>query len=464
MRSIKKIYFIAVFFLFCNLLAISQDNLLYFMGNVPQSNYLNPARLTDQSKVIINLPLFSGMALTLNNSFSFYDIGKINNNLLTIDMDRFYSNIPSKNSLTESFSLPFFGFQYRSKDKIFSFHISENQYFRSSFDRDLIKLINEGNNAFIESDFSTNFDFNFLHYREYSFGYSQKINDKLTCGSNIKLLTGFSAIDVKRLNVGLETASNFESVKLTARGNYNFCLPFSINLDSTADSEERSFKPFGYFTNSSNLGLAFDIGARYQLLPELELSASLIDLGFIHWKSDVQNISHRGSFTWKGFDLSDISNEPDINNEAYTNPLDALLDSVKEMIDLKYTSDPFNTGIPTKLYLAASYKVIPIFWAGFVDRIMFYDKQVSNSITLSGNLQLGRIFSLSAGYSVINKSFNNLALGTALKLGPIELYCLTGNILALNLLSSHNFNVQFGMNLMFGKNSSPQKNLETDPQ
>jgi len=464
MSLIKKIYFITILFIFCNLTVKSQDNLLYFMGNVPQSNYLNPARHTDESKVIINLPLFSGTEFSLSNSFSFHDLGEIKDTTLLIDLGKFYSKIPFKNYFSETFSLPLFGFQYRSKDKIFSFHISENQSLRLSFDSDLIKLIDKGNYAFIESPFSTNLDFNFLHFREYSLGYSQKVTDKLSFGSNIKLLTGFSTIDVKRLNIGIETGNNLEYVKLSANGNYNISFPVTLNSDSTNNSNEMNLNPVRYLTNSSNLGFAIDIGASYQLLPELELSVSLVDLGYIHWKTNVQNISHSGSFNWKGFDLSNLTNEPIINENSYTAPFDAILDSVSEMINFKFDSNPFNTAIPTKLYMAANYKVSPIFWAGVVDRILFYDKQVSNSLTLSGNIQLGRILSLSAGYSIIDKSYDNLALGTAIKLGPIEIYCLTGNILALNILNAQNFSLQFGMNFMFGKNELSQTDLKKNTQ
>jgi len=277
----------------------------------------------------------------------------------------------------------------------------------------------------------------------------------MTIGSNIKILTGFSTIDVKQLNIGLETGKNFEYVKLSAHGNYDVSLPVSFNSDSTENSDEQNPTVLAYFTNSSNLGFAIDLGVRYQLLPELEISASLIDLGFIHWKSDVYNISHGGSFNWKGFDLSNFTNKAGINENAFTNTFDSILDSLVEMVSPKFESNSFSTGIPAKIYLAASYKPASIFWAGIVDRIVFFDNQVSNSFTLSGNLQLGHIFSLSAGYSIIDQSYNNLALGTALKLGPFEIYCLTGNILALNVLSSRNFSIQFGLNFMFGKNIDP---------
>ena len=185
-------------------------------------------------------------------------------------------------------------------------------------------------------------------------------------------------------------------------------------------------------------------------MPQLEVSASLINLGFIHWKKDAKKLTHNGSFTWEGFDLSNIQNESGIEEEPYLKPVQSIMDSISGIINPQSIQTPFNTGIPTKIYIAAEYQIYNILSAGIVERLLIYDKQVSNALTLSGNLMLGKFFSISAGYSIIDNSFNNLSVGTTLKLGPIQFYCLTDNILALNIKNTQNYNIRFGMNLMFG--------------
>jgi len=426
------------------------------MGNIPQANCLNPARLTDNSKVIVSLPLLAGLDFNFSNSYSFNDLGHIDNKELTLDFGQFYSKIPTHNYFSEAITLPLVGFQYRTKDKNFSFSISEKQFMKGTFDKNLIKLINEGNYAWLGSNFSTELDFNFLHYREYSLGYSQQVIDKLKIGSRIKLLTGFSTIDVRQMNIGIETAENIEFIKFYGNGSYNLSLPVSFKSDQHDSSDAIGSDPISYLTNPSNLGFSFDLGVTYQLLPELELSASLIDIGFIGWKSNVFNLSNFGSFTWKGIDLTKISDQQEINEEPYLNPLQSIIDSVSKITNLNIESKQFRTGLPTKLYIAANYKVSPIFNAGIVDKILFYNRHVSNSLTLSGNLQIAKIFSLSAGYSIIDKSFNNLAIGSSIKLGPFEIYCATGNILTFRVMGAKNFSMQFGLNFMFETNDNNQ--------
>jgi hypothetical protein len=434
-----------------NIPASAQENILFFLGNTPQSSYLNPAHKTDRSKVVIGLPIFSGIYFSINNSISVNDFATLNNGVLTIDLDDLIPKAPQNNYLSENFTLPLFDFQLRLKNRTFTFGIFENQLMRSGFDKNLLRIINEGNYPWLGSTISTNFDFNFLHYREYALGYSQPFSDKLTFGTRVKLLTGMSTFDVRQMNLGIETGGNMEYLRIHATGEYEMSLPLSINYIEGEDSPNNEFDIIDYITNTSNLGVALDLGVTYQLLPALEVSASLINLGFINWKSNATTVSHGGSFTWNGFDLSNIENEREFNEEPYYNPLESLIDSISGIINLRNEPAPFNAGIPTKIYLAAGYEVSKFFSAGLVDRIMLYDNQVSHALTLSGNLKLGTIFSLSAGYSIIDNSFDNLSLGTALKLGPFQIYCLTDNILAFNVMNAQNFNIRFGMNFMFGK-------------
>jgi hypothetical protein len=446
-----KLYTILFSIIFTASLPVAaQENILYFLENTPQSTYSNPAHFTDKSKLVIGLPVLSGFDISVNNSFSLRDLGTIENGTLTINLDDFYSKIPKNNYLSENLTFPLLDFQLRLKNRAISFGIFENQLARSGFDRNLIRLINEGNYPWLNTSFTTNIDINFLHYREYSLGCNQSFSNKLTVGSRVKLLAGMSAFDVKKMNIGIETGENIEYLRVHATGEYNTCIPFNLEFGEE-NTDDPSFDIVRYITNTSNLGAAIDIGATYKVMPQLEVSASLINLGFIHWKKNAKKLTHNGSFTWEGFDLSNIQNESGFEEEPYLEPFQSIMDSISGIMNPQNIQTPFNTGIPTKIYIAAEYQIYNILSAGIVERLLIYDKQVSNALTLSGNLMLGKLFSLSAGYSIIDNSFNNLSVGTTLKLGPIQFYCLTDNILALNIKNTQNYNIQFGMNLMFGQ-------------
>ena len=45
-------------------------------------------------------------------------------------------------------------------------------------------------------------------------------------------------------------------------------------------------------------------GSFYDYSDKIMLSASIIDLGFIRWKSNINRFEAEGSFTFQGFDLS----------------------------------------------------------------------------------------------------------------------------------------------------------------
>jgi len=447
LKTLKIILFSTM--LLASTAVAGQENILYFLKNTPESNYSNPAHYTDKSKISIGFPALSGFDISLNNSFSFKDLGSNKNGTFTINLDKFHSKIPQHNYMSENLTITLLDFKYRLKNRAFSFGIFENQLYRSGFNRNIIQLINEGNAPWLDSSFSTDIDLKFSHYREYAFGYSQSVSKKITVGARVKLLTGFSTFNAKKINIGIETGENIEYLRVHTNGEYLTSMPFTLNFGEET-TENSSFNVVRYMTNASNLGAAIDLGATYNVMPELKISGSLINLGFIHWKKDAKKQTNNGSFTWKGFDLSNIQNESGIEEEPYLKPFQSIMDSIAEITKLESTSAPFNTSLPTKVYLAAEYQVTNYLSAGIVDRLLLFDKQVSNAITLSGNLMLGKIFSLSAGYSIIDNSFNNLSIGTTLKLGPVQLFCLTDNILALNIYNTYNYNFRIGMNLMFG--------------
>ena len=82
---------------------------------------------------------------------------------------------------------------------------------------------------------------------------------------------------------------------------------------------------------------------------------------------------------------------------------------------------------------------------------------------------MGYNFSATASYSIYNRSYSNVGLGISLNLGPLEIYCLTDNILSFGMLRQKsnsssstsgftvddrkvkNGQIHFGINLTFGR-------------
>jgi hypothetical protein len=100
---------------------------------------------------------------------------------------------------------------------------------------------------------------------------------------------------------------------------------------------------------------------------------------------------------------------------------------------------------------------------------------------LAYNYHLGNFLSATASYSIYNRSYSNLGFGVSVNLGPVEIYCLTDNVLAFgtlnprdNFLSStassinidtkkvRNGQIHFGLNLTFGRDKKEKPVDEAD--
>ncbi|MFA9388470.1 MAG: DUF5723 family protein [Prolixibacteraceae bacterium] len=437
--------------------ASAQDNnMFYHMSNVPQSYQLNPAIIRDSAKIVLTVPVLTRYSVGLNSTFSLSQVAYKEGRDLVIDIDNLYNTIDDQNSIYQTFRMPILSFQLRRGDQVFSFSVNERQLFKMKFDKELVGLISMGNAGYLNQPFSTDLDFNLLHYRDYSFGYTQKVIPNLTVGGRLKLLTGFAALDAIKSNITLTTDKNVEYLELTTDGEYNTSLPVSTekNADGILQTLNltNDFNPVGYATSFSNLGIGIDLGAKYDITPQIEVSASVIDLGMISWKNNLNTMYHKGSYKWEGLDFSNIIDENDPDYVPVEDKITEITDDLKASVALTSSENAFTTYLPTRVYVGGKYQINDMFSAGLVDRILFYDGDINNALTISGNAQFGKIVSLSTSYSAIGNSYNNVGLAAAFKLGPIQLFMVTDNILAItNPVTARHMNASFGFNMMFGQ-------------
>lgn len=88
------------------------------------------------------------------------------------------------------------------------------------------------------------------------------------------------------------------------------------------------FKP-----SLSGFGMAFDLGATYQVMPDLMISAAITDLGFINW-SNTYMASSAGSWTFDGFKNPIYAGGEDTGNNKIDDQLDALTDDLEDIFSV----------------------------------------------------------------------------------------------------------------------------------
>ncbi len=442
---------------------------LYFLENVPQSNFINPAMaprcngfigvpginsiyINYQSNLPADVLLQSSDSGTISLLSQYYDYGKLYDVIGDGAQIRTY----------ELISPIIFGF--RLDKSYITFSMSEKIKLNGTIASDLFKIPQYG--------FPEGSTFNFAGtgvdlqlYSEYALGYSRNLTKKLRIGGRFKLLQGLASIKTDISKARLETSN--EVWKLDAQGDIYSSGPLEIttdedgNVDANIKDEFKNmdvgtiFKDYG--TNFSNLGLAIDIGATYELNEAWSFSASLNDLGFISWKNDLNSIHFNGQYDFEGLV---INND---NVDSIDQAVDDLIDTIKTVINYHARNEKYTTGIGTMLYFGGQYHVNHVVSIGLLSRSTFDRNYFHQEFNLSANVNLYQAITANLNYNVALTGENYLGFGLAIRGGPIQFYMLLDHIPLVYtnyVLENGNkipagadmraFNVMFGLNLIFG--------------
>lgn len=437
----------------------AQPNTLSYMKGIPQTKDINPALYGLENGFYISMPGISKIDIAISTSgFVYNDIihsgtGQYSDSLI-VDFDSFYSSLSERNFLRETLSYSPIEFGFKAGNQFFGLSLSIKESASFFFGKNLVGLIKDGNAPYIGQQFdSGNFGINGQSYFEAAFNYGREINDQLTMGIAVKGLFGLASINSKDLHLELFTPTDGTYIDMSATGDIYFSAPIDVYYDNANhfDSISSDFDPMDALLNFSNSGFAIDFGATYQLTDKLQLSASIIDIGLISWKTDTYKFNQNGTFLYSGIDLS---NSLDNNSSSYEDPGDLfnnLGDSIIDAFDLTVSEETFSTYLPTKVYLGADYELTKYLSLGGLARLRYGNSKINYAFTSSANLKLGRALNFTLSHSVINKKANIMGAGLGLRGGPLQMYIVSDNLLsAVNPAKTSNVNLRFGINFIFG--------------
>ena len=466
MKKLQSIAAISTLILLVSISYVSaQESMtMQFMKGMPQSGLQNPALHNDSSKVVIGFPGLSGMYLDFNSDFAINNLihkgtGSLADSLV-LDIEGFHNSLKETNAMQQSFSMPLFYLGIRSKQMFFSFGITEKEMARFTFAKSLITFIKEGNAPYMGKDFDLgNLDMDAYHYREFAFGFSKEVvKNKLTVGAKAKVLYGKFAIQTEQMNLKVETAADGSYLNLSSDMKINVSGPVTPEYDTDNyfnNLNTDNMEPDTYLMQKGNMGLAFDLGAVYKLTPKITFSGSIVDVGKISFKKDNVNLTHVSNYKWEGIDFSHSLDE---SKADYVDPgdlMDAELEKLESNFKPKkseFNANAFDMKLPAKIYLGGTYSVNDHFGIGLLDCLYTNGTIRRNTLTFSANAMLGNFFSLTGSYSAVGNSYNNLGLGMAIRLGFMQMYLVSDNLMALNDPAKAEFvNARFGMNFLFGR-------------
>lgn len=483
MKKIKG-FVISAFLLFLFEGIYGQSNMITYYMKIPQNNFLNPA-IKPSDRFYIGLPVLTGINAGIGNNFIgmkdlFADSSLVfeSPNYSTADLQKFADNLKEYNTITTDLSVQLLGLGL-SFGKDFYLFLDVNDRFTAKgvISKNLLSLYLTGYDQFRNQTLNlSGMNIKGQYFREYGLGFSKNITNSLRIGAKVKVLSGLGSISFDNRNFTIKVNNDLStdmtldaSMDISGKETMNRIFIQNNVLFKKADTLKADLGGFlgDYLKNPlSNTGLGLDLGIVYNVGKLLTLSASVTDLGYIKWKKDLKSYKADSSFNLAGITMEDVVNQ--------TYSIDDMISSMIDTIKANFVNDPspqpFTTYLPTSITVGASINPLKAISFGILSNTRFYAGQAKESLTLSGNIYIGRLVSLSTSYTMSNFSYNNLGFGIAFKTGALaQFYVVADKIplswdkvyfeksngsgyTAIRMPENWNmFNLQMGFNIVFGK-------------
>ncbi|MFM1932749.1 MAG: hypothetical protein RL226_2052, partial [Bacteroidota bacterium] len=214
------------------------------------------------------------------------------------------------------------------------------------------------------------------------------------------------------------------------------------NLTDTIDDNHllENGKVMTYLFNGKNRGLGVDVGVEKRVTDKLSLNAAVTDLGFIRWKDALRSLeTDKNEFSFIGVEFTEdiLTTDGDIA-DSLDQQLNALWDEAERDFNYNEGEQGYRSATLARFQVGASYHLFGVdtLSAGRLE-VLFQSEvfrgRLRPTYTLAYVQNFGRWFTGTLAYSVIDREYRNLGVGLRLNAGPLQLYVLTDNVLAVVL-------------------------------
>ena len=440
--------------------------ILYNFTSVPQSMLSNPG--SDVSyNWFVGVPLVSGLSANVGSTgFSVYDLFADNG----VDFNTKLRNVVFSTSRNDKVSmnqqLEIFSGGFKLGDWQENAYISFGMYQEADVltyvPKDYAILALDGNQNYLGKVF----DMGDLNARAemlsvFHVGYHKRVNEKLILGARGKIYSSIFNISSTK-NSGyfytiLGTDSVYDQViSANALVNTSGLTNYIENYSGNAGSDIVKKTLLG-----GNLGLGLDLGLTYYPKENLQITASLIDIGFISHTKEVESYSYKGYYNYVGltpdFILGNSNDLLEEFNDAI--PLDTLNTKYKTWRPLKFNSSiqySFGDGRDSDCNCTGGNEIKYTNSVGAQLFVMSAPRSPLAAITGYYRRQLFDSLELKATYTIDSYSAKNVGLGLATTIGKVNFYILADNLLEYADISKANsLSFQMGLNIVFPVKNTP---------
>jgi len=469
----QKIFFLFQILVFFQISIFGQDNTMYMLHQLPQANMLNPA-VDFPCKFYIELPVVSSIKFAYNNtSFSYKDFIRTGTgdkaDSLVMDFDNIYDKLHKNNAIRVQNEVVLLGSGFHWKKYFISARIYLSQHAGVFYNKDLVAL-KDGNwdpvtDTPVNFDLSRN-EINEISYIGISLGISKQFSNELRLGGRLNYLKGMANVNMRQSDLNITTTEQPVTVNINTDYEVNASFPMEYERDSAGMIH--SIKPvFDNFASNyifnKNRGLAIDLGLVFDYSPKIKLSASILNLGFIRWKSNAINLKANGSIDIIGEDLKQFTNNQN------TDLVQLLKDTIASSFHYSDTQNSYFTALPVSLFAGGTYQISNKLEFGLIGKLYIYNYATFPTLTATINVKPISFLNLTGSISYANRTLRNLGFAVILGNEEANFYFIT-DMLPVNYVQdtstgaffpyqSRSLNFRFGFNLMFGCKNYKKKSF-----
>ncbi|KAF2081927.1 DUF5723 family protein [Flavobacterium sharifuzzamanii] len=452
--------------LFFHLFCFAQNReLLYNFTSIPQSSLVNPG--ADVSyKYYFGFPVLSGISANVgSSSFSAYDLFSNNG----VDFNQKVRDVVNKSSSNDKVvtnqQLEIFsgGFRIggRESRSYVSFGLYQEFDFFMFVPKDLALLALNGNRDYIGKSFNLG-DLNMKAevLSVFHVGFHKKVNDKFVYGGRAKIYSsGANATSTKNsgyIYTGQESGTpNLYNQVISSNLELKTSGIASFTKDEYEGNIARDIANNTFFKGS--LGFGVDAGITYYIKDNLQLTASIIDLGFVRQTKDIETLTYKGTYQYNGANPDFLGSDDPEN----------VFDEFDKAIPRDTLYNKYTTWRPTKFYSSIQYsfgEARPDDECNCHGKVNTYYKNAVGAQLFAMSAPRTPLFALTAFYrrNIFKKldfkatytldtfSSTNIGLGLAGTIGPVNIYALVNNVLEYKDISkASSAAFQLGINFVF---------------
>ncbi|MCM1108903.1 MAG: DUF5723 family protein [Clostridium sp.] len=294
----------------------------YFLEGSYYRHQLNPAFAPERN--YFSFPVLGNMNVGLQGTVGVSDfIHRTPDGQLTtfmnksVDAGDFLDGLKERNRINALLDLTIFSAGFRAFGGYNTVDLGFRSATRLNLPKDLFAFMKEG-----MSSANTVYEFDNLamsttNYVELALGHSHRINEDWTVGGKLKLLFGLAKADMKINRMKMVLSEDKWSIEGDGEMNAAICglsIPSKseagTSYDTPDEADEIDWDNIEFDTPGlGGFGLALDLGATWKVRDDLEVSAAILDFGFMNWKNNIR--ARMGMEPWSFDGFHDIAVNPD---------------------------------------------------------------------------------------------------------------------------------------------------------